>query len=83
MTHPSDDWRDQFAQARDRAGEHFVFDPSTTSGHVPAMTLRDWFAGMALSNALWSTLPQHAYLAEAKAFYAMADAMLAARGEER
>lgn len=45
------------------------------------MTLRDWFAGQALTGLLAGRQPNNAYPAEhiAETSYAMADVMLAAR----
>jgi hypothetical protein len=46
------------------------------------MTLRDWFAGKALIGILGSTSPRNIYVSyTAKMAYAVADAMIAHRGE--
>ena len=72
-----------------------VTDPIATEGHfdkkvwLTGMSLRDWFAGQALAGLCTVTLPHRAHdLAnviqaggiEARAAYALADAMLSARG---
>jgi len=66
--------------------EHHYFDPSIAM-HVTAsnigcggMSLRDWFAGMALQTE--SCTGWHSPRLTAEAAYAIADAMLAARKGE-
>jgi len=48
-------------------------------GNPRGMTLRDWFAGQALSRFDWAQYTSREYVA--KACYEMADAMLKARKE--
>ena len=59
--------------------------PSNGNQHsaYDGMTLRDWFAGQALVGIMTQRPDSYACWAEANArnAYAMADAMLAARGE--
>jgi hypothetical protein len=55
----------------------------TTAGQVVyshGMSMRDWFAGQALAGAMASDIPSYSYQSIAKEAYALADAMLAARG---
>lgn len=51
-----------------------AFGEMAGNGHQPGMSLRDWFAGQALSSALEGTASDIA-----GACYALADAMLAVR----
>jgi uncharacterized protein YodC (DUF2158 family) len=56
---------------------------TTATPYAPGMTLRDWFAGMAMSGALGGTPGNH--LAPhnlARESYAHADAMLSARQQK-
>lgn len=55
-------------------------DPPPAQVAQPDMTLRDWFAGMALANPNLVSAPNRTRAAEAA--YALADAMLERRAEE-
>ena len=65
-------------------GPAFPVTPTDRSGQIAetqcGMTLRDWFAGQALAATRHSY--GNSYTALAKAAYAIADAMLAARNQE-
>lgn len=56
--------------------------PAGCEGYEDGMTLRDWFAGQALTGLLAGREPNNTYPAEhlAKISYALSDAMLEARG---
>jgi len=65
--------------APDDGGSAFPFAEATTDFSVsPGMTLRDWFAGMALQGMLDRTYGMKIEIIAARS-YEMADAMIAAR----
>ena len=65
--------------ATDDGGSEFPFAEATTDFSVsPGMTLRDWFAGQALTGMLDRTYGMKIEIIAARS-YEMADAMIAAR----
>ncbi len=63
--------------------DHVTFNDRVVAAHHPGMSLRDYFAGQALTGLLVQPAEAEFGTAHfAAASYAMADAMLAARGEE-
>jgi hypothetical protein len=58
-------------------------NPSAFRGLAAGMTLRDWFAGQALAGYFAHPTTPHQNATDGAAYcYAMADAMLAARGPQ-
>ncbi len=63
----------------DDAGPAF---PSEIAPFNPGMSLRDWFAGQALTNVVFSPWSRTDMGEAANSCYQMADAMIAQRGKE-
>ena len=58
-----------------KSGDDYVLETRMTA--VGGLTIRDWFAGMAMQGLLYKTLAPASFIA--KDAYMLADAMLAAR----
>lgn len=70
--------------SKDNGGQAFpsrdFWDESQSMKHEHGMTLRDWFAGQALTHAFTSGFPAYPdHKRAAREAYNLADAMLAAR----
>lgn len=80
MNTPQNDGGPAFPQ------DAYLLDPNSTHDDIKAskgMTLRDWFAGQAVSGLYADHDFTGSHVDAAKCSYALADAMLAARNERQ